>query len=79
LRFPPESLVYLDTNGFIYTVEQLEPYFSWLKPLWFATQNQGVTVISSELVILETLVKPIREENRVKEQQFREFLNTQEV
>jgi len=79
LIFPPDSLVYLDTNGFIYTVEQLEPYFSWLKPLWFATQNQGVTVISSELVILETLVKPIREENRVKEKQFREFLNTQEV
>ncbi len=30
-------------------------------------------------MILETLVKPIREENRGKEKQFREFLNTQEV
>jgi len=44
-----------------------------------ATQNQGVTVISRELVILETLVKPRRDENRVKVKPFREFLNTPEV
>jgi hypothetical protein len=71
--------VYLETNGFIDTVEPLEPDFSWLQPRWLATPTPGVTVNSREWVILETLVTPRRDENRVKEKPCREFLNTPEV
>lgn len=53
-------MIYADTQILIYTLETHPDYAPLLKPLWQATQNQTLQVVSSELVILETLVIPLR-------------------
>lgn len=60
LTLPVSGSVYADTQILIYTVENHPDYARLLRPLWFAVQNQSLQVISSELVILETLVVPLR-------------------
>ena len=61
LSLPEAGPVYLDANGFIYSVERLEPYAELLDPLWAAAREQRFEIVCSELVILETLVKPLRQ------------------
>lgn len=63
LTLPEAGPVYLDANGFIYSVERLEPYAELLEPLWAAARDRQLEIVSSELVILETLVKPLREQD----------------
>ncbi len=80
LILPNSGSVYLDANGFIYSVEHIEPYSTLLKPLWLAAQQDQLEVISSELVLLETLTKPLRAEDTVLEKVFRTLLlQTREV
>ncbi len=79
LTLPRSGSVYLDANAFIYSVERIEPYFSLLKPMWEAAQASRFEILSSELVILETLVKPLRDEDQVLEKLFRELLHSREV
>ncbi|NJL27624.1 MAG: type II toxin-antitoxin system VapC family toxin [Thermoanaerobaculia bacterium] len=74
LTLPTGGPVYLDANGFIYSVERIEPYASLLQPLWQAAQNRELEIISSELVILETLVKPLREKDETLVSIFRALL-----
>jgi predicted nucleic acid-binding protein len=66
--------VYVDTNVVIYSVEKIDPYWIELQPLWQASQQGQFTVLSSELVLLETLVKPLKEADTVLEKTFRELL-----
>lgn len=80
LILPEAGPVYLDANSFIYSVERISPYAGLLEPLWKATQEGRFEIVSSELVILETLVKPLRERDEVLTAVFRELLfDTQEV
>ena len=58
LILPSSGLVYLDANGFIYSVERIEPYYTLLKPLWVAAAANQFKIISSELTLLETITKP---------------------
>ncbi len=51
--------VYLDTNGFIYSVERTEPYFSLLEPLWREAGAGRFTVVSSELAVMESVSCPL--------------------
>lgn len=74
LILPKSGSVYLDANGFIYSVEHIEPYATLLEPLWLAAQQNQFKVISSEMVLLETLTKPLREEDMVLENLFRTLL-----
>ncbi len=39
----------------------LEPYRALLEPMWRLAQVGQFEIVSSELVLLETLVKPLRE------------------
>ena len=66
-------MVYLDTNCLIYTVERVEPYLSLLDPMWRAAQHGDLTVASGRLIVVESLVKPLREGNRAIEEQYREI------
>ena len=72
LTLPQAGLVYLDANGLIYTVEGIEPYRSLLNPMWQAAEDGALTVASSQLIVTETLVKPLRDANRQIESQYRE-------
>lgn len=60
LSLPVGGTIYVETPIVIYTVEPHPTYAPLLRPLWQAVQAQSVQVISSELILLEALVHPIR-------------------
>ncbi len=64
LSLPASGIIYVDTAPIIYTVERHADYESLLLPLWAKADAQSLTVITSELTLLETLVKPLRDNNQ---------------
>lgn len=60
LNVPASGRVYLDADALIYSVEKLAPYDRLLEPVWLAAQAGHITIIGSELLLLETLVKPVQ-------------------
>ena len=79
LTLPTTGPIYLDASGFIYSAEHIEPYCTLLEPMWQQAQAGQFVIVSSELVVLETLVKPLRENDTVLEQLFRALLHSREV
>ena len=63
LVIPSGSKVYVDTAILIYTLEVNTNYFSLLQPLWIKFQAQEIELVSSELILMETLVLPLRNKN----------------
>jgi len=64
LTIPASGTIYVDTAPIIYTVERHPDYESLLLPLWAAADARSLTVVTSELTLLETLVKPLRDNNQ---------------
>jgi predicted nucleic acid-binding protein len=60
LVLPPAGKVYIDSNCLIYSVEKHLVYAPILRSLWQAAQMGNITILSSELVLAETLVGPLR-------------------
>ena len=79
LNLPASGPVYLDTNSFIYSVERIEPYYSLLSPLWSAASSGQFEIVSSELVLLETLVKPFRAQDGLLADLYRNLYRSREV
>jgi predicted nucleic acid-binding protein len=79
LSLPASGQVYIDANAVIYAIERIEPYGALLEPLWQAAHVGSLTIITSELTWLETLTKPIRDQDAQLEALFRAFLSAQEV
>ncbi|MBA3710954.1 MAG: type II toxin-antitoxin system VapC family toxin [Pyrinomonadaceae bacterium] len=61
LSVPASGVIYVDTAPFIYTVERHADYEQLLLPLWEALDGGAIEVVTSELTLLETLVKPLRD------------------
>ncbi len=57
---PRGSLVYVDANVIIYTVERIEPYSDVLDAFWQDVSGGTYSVCTSILTVLETLVRPLR-------------------
>jgi predicted nucleic acid-binding protein len=76
LTLPTSGPVYLDTDVVIYSVEKIEPYWSLLQPMWQAAGDSNFLLVGSELLLLETLVKPIQAGDNELEQIFRQLLLT---
>ena len=74
LTLPASGRVYLDANPVIYTVEKHPVYGPLLQPLWQAAQAKVIEVISSDLVLMETLVGPLKSGNTALEQTFEQAL-----
>ena len=79
LTLPSAGPIYLDTSAFIYSVERIEPYRALLEPMWREAQTERFTIVSSDLAVLETLIKPLREGDHVVEQLFRALFDSNEV
>ena len=79
LSLPDAGYVYVDANTVIYAVERIEPYRTLLEPLWHAAYQQQISLATSELTWLETLAKPLRDNNTQLEMLFRSFLTVQEM
>ena len=77
LTLPDNGPVYLDTNCFIYSVERAEPYRELLEPVWRQARAGAFVIVSSEIIVLETLVKPLREGDAVVESLFRSLFDAQ--
>jgi predicted nucleic acid-binding protein len=74
LALPPSGTVYLDADAFIYSVEKIDPYASVLYPLWLTARAGRLRIQSSELALLEVLVKPIHDRDAALESSFRDLL-----
>ena len=79
LILPSNGPVYLDSSGFIYSVERIEPYHTLLEPLWRHAQAGQFVIVSSDLVVLETLVKPLQLADTAVEGLYRELFDANEV
>ena len=79
LTLPPTGLIYIDANGLIYSMERVEPYRTLLEPMWQEAQDGNLTIISSPLLVLESLVKPLRDGNTEIELQYRELFASNAV
>jgi predicted nucleic acid-binding protein len=58
---PPSGPAYADASAVIYAIERIEPYYSAGLPLWDALDAGTQQVVTSELTVLEVLVKPLRD------------------
>jgi len=74
LALPAAGFVYLDTDALIYSVEKIVPYAALLQPLWDAAAQSTFQVISSDLALLEVLVKPLQLGDTVLAQLYRDLL-----
>ena len=60
LALPASGTVYLDANCFIYSIERIDPFRAILDSIWQAVSVGQITVVTSELTLLEVLVKPLK-------------------
>ncbi len=60
LTLPASGTVYLDANCFVYSIERIDPFRSVLDTLWLTVSAGHVKVVTSELTLLEVLVKPLK-------------------
>lgn len=74
LALPTSGLVYLDASPIIYSVEKISPYQEIMHPLWAAAQSGSFGLLGSELLLLEILVKPLQNQDRILEATFRQLL-----
>ena len=76
---PEKGTVYIDTNALIYSVERAEPYRTLLEPLWEGASAEEFDIVSSESIVLEVLVKPLREDNQALVNLLSSMFNAREV
>jgi predicted nucleic acid-binding protein len=79
LVIPSRSQVYVDTSVVIYTFEENTDYFSLLQPLWTKFQAQEIELISSELILMEVLIVPLRNNNNSLVNDYEELLLNSEM
>lgn len=69
-----QNLVYVDANCVIYAVERVTPFAGQLEPLWRAARAGRLRIVTSQLTLMEVLVRPLREQNRQLASLLRAFL-----
>jgi predicted nucleic acid-binding protein len=74
LILPEEGLTYVDANSVIDRVERTELYWSATSALWEALDDGRCAVATSEVTLLEVLVKPIQVGNAELAGLFRDVL-----
>ena len=79
IALPRHGAIYLDASAIIYSVERIDPYFTILAPAWRQAEAGQFLMVCSELVIAETLVRPMREGNADLEGAFRSVFAAPEV
>lgn len=74
LTLPNNGPIYMDANAFIYTVERIAPYYPVLDTFWNDLRTKRLSVVTSEITILEVLTKPLQQGNAGVESAFRAVL-----
>lgn len=79
LNIPVSSLIYVDTSPVIYSVEKFPEYVPLLAPLWLKLQAGEIGIVSSELILMETLVLPLRNSNSILINAYEQLLISSEI
>jgi predicted nucleic acid-binding protein len=65
IAFSQGARVYFDSSTVIYAMEKVSPYWEILRPVWEASRRQVIQTVSSELLIVEVLPVPLRQEDPI--------------
>lgn len=79
LTLPASGVIYVDTQIVIYSIETQAPYWSLLLPLWQAAQTGSITIVSSELILMETLVGPLKQQDTVLTKAYEQLFQSAEM
>lgn len=71
ITIPAKAVVGIDANILIYHVEHYAPYEQISLPLWNMLDQERITVITSELIYLEVLIKPTKEQQWALVEQYK--------
>jgi predicted nucleic acid-binding protein len=74
LSLPSNGLAYLDANSIIYRVERVNPFYHLFDPIFEAAEIGSLRIVTSEVSLLECLVKPVRERDSALQALFRRVL-----
>jgi len=75
VAWQPGDRVYVDTNLFVYVVEQIKPFASQVQPLFLAADQGEIILITSLLALAETLVMPCRKKDDVLIRTYRDLFS----
>jgi len=67
-------LIFIDTSPFIYFMEKHPQYGKLVRPVFQMIDAGEIEAITSTITLLEVLVKPLREGNKVLAERYREIL-----
>ena len=79
LTLPDHGPIYMDAGGFIYSVGRIEPYRTLMEPMWQQAKTGQFVIVTSELSVMETIIKPLRDGDEMLQKLFRDLLNSNEV
>jgi predicted nucleic acid-binding protein len=79
LALPSSGLVYIDSDIIIYSVETHPAYWPTLQPLWAAARAGALSIVSSELALMETLIGPLRSGDTVLLTAYEQVFQSPEV
>ena len=79
LNLPKTGIVYVETAPIIYSVEKHADYWTLMQPVWQASQNGQIEIITSELTLLELLVAPLKQNNQTLVTAYERLLTATEV
>ncbi len=74
LILPSSGTISIDTSVVIYTIEGNPDYYSLLEPLWSKFYTREIQIVSSELILMEALVVPLRNGNNSLVEDYEELL-----
>jgi len=79
LILPSSGNIYIDISVAIYTMEGSPDYYSLLQPLWSKFYAGEIQIISSELILMEVLVVPLRNGNNSLVVDYEELLLSSQI
>src|SRR5690242_11941081 len=79
LTIPASSLVYVDTQSIIYTVEGHPKYESVLQSFWADVKNASLAAATSTLTLMEVLILPIRQADAALQRDYECILTESDI
>ena len=79
LTLPAAGLVHVDANPLIYSVENHPAYGPLLQSLWQAAKAKSIEVVSSDLVLMEVLVGPLKRGDSALAQTYEQALSGTDI
>lgn len=62
-----------------YSVERIEPSRTLMEPVWERASTGQISVVTGELSVIQTIVKPLRDGDETVQELFRDLLNSRGV